>query len=223
MSIRILLASVVLVLASVATSFQAQSSASSSSSVLLAGESLGPGESLTSANGAYELSLGEHGNLVLRWLGQITWRVSSRPGSQLTLSKGGNLQLLKGANVSWSTNTKGNKNPGLWLQDDGNLVLYAKAGPYWSAGTATPTVALSVKPAYDDDAPDPMVITYQGKYWALTTGTVVGNHLQVLRADNPIGPYVPYQTGIYGASALPNVPAWQTMDTQTSPGAYFYA
>lgn len=222
-SVRILLASVVLVLASVASSFEAQSSASSSSAVLLAGESLVAGQSLTSANGAYVLSLGEHGNLVLRWLGQVTWRVSSRPGSQLTLSHGGNLQLLKGASVSWATNTKGHKDPGLWLQDDGNLVLYAKAGPYWAAGTATPTVALSSKPAYNGDAPDPMVIRYQGKYWALTTGTAVGNHLQVLRAESPLGPYAPFPTGSYGASALPNVPSWQTMDTQTSPGAYFYA
>ena len=197
--------------------------ASSTTAGLAAGESLAAGGSISSANGAYTLALGAGGTLTLKWLGQITWKVIGKAGSTLTLKPGGNLQLAKGDLVSWQTNTRGHTKPVLWLQDDGNLVLYDRSAPYWAAGTATPVVSPSVNPAYDGDAPDPMVVKHVGKFWALTTGTVAGHHLQVLRADAPRGPYSPYVTGAEGASALPVVPAWQTLDTQTSPGVFYYA
>ena len=95
--------------------------------------------------------------------------------------------------------------------------------------TVTPTVA----PAFAGDAPDPDVVydPTDGTYFAFSTGTRLASYLQVL-CDLPttgLGTPVPgsLQTGWtpcpgfpYGASALPDPPAWQQRATQNAPGVY---
>jgi hypothetical protein len=73
------------------------------------GEKLERGQSLTSRNGAYTLTLQDDGNLVLY--------TSDKP--------------------VWHTDTKGAKDVRLLLQDDRNLVLYGFDGPAWSFNTQT--------------------------------------------------------------------------------------
>jgi hypothetical protein len=61
-----------------------------------------------------------------------------------------------------------------------------------------------------------------GTYYAFTTGTALGNHIQALTTTgSPASGWQPY-TGGYGSSALPNPPSWETVNTQTSPGVFFY-
>ena len=85
------------------------------------------------------------------------------------------------------------------------------------------SVAASDAPAFDGDAPDPDIVTSGSTYYAFTTGTALGNHLQVL-VDTSGSPESGWRstTGLsYGSSALPVVPAWEQVDTQTSPGVFY--
>jgi hypothetical protein len=86
------------------------------------------------------------------------------------------------------------------------------------------SIVVSQTPAFAGDAPDPDVVYSNGTYYAFTTGTPLGNHLQALinTSGNPASGWGPYTTGGFGSSALPAVPSWQTMNTQTSPGVFFY-
>ena len=85
------------------------------------------------------------------------------------------------------------------------------------------TVSASPTPAFAGDAPDPDVIYSDGTYYAFTTGTALGNHLQALidTSGDPAGGWRSYTGLPYGSSALPATPAWETPDTQTSPGVFF--
>ncbi len=57
-------------------------------------------------------------------------------------------------------------------------------------------------------------------YYAFTTGTALGNHLQALvdTSGSPTVGMAILHRPDYGSSALPAVPAWEQADTQTSPG-----
>ena len=79
----------------------------------------------------------------------------------------------------------------------------------------------SQSPAYANDAPDPDLLYSGGTYYAFTTGTALGNHIQALTSASPAAGWQPY-TGGFGSSALPSPPAWETVNTQTSPGVFFY-
>ena len=79
----------------------------------------------------------------------------------------------------------------------------------------------SPSPAYGNDAADPDVVYSGGTYYAFTTGTPLGNHIQALTSGSPASGWQPF-TGGFGSSALPNPPAWETSNTQTSPGVFFY-
>jgi ribosomal protein L24E len=87
------------------------------------------------------------------------------------------------------------------------------------------SVIASQTPAFAGDAPDPDIVYSNGTYYAFTTGTVLGNHLQALvdTSGNPSTGWGSYTGQPFGSSALPAPPAWQTMATQTSPGVFFYA
>ena len=112
------------------------------------------------------------------------------------------------------------------------VVLCAAAGAAGSAGAAPAgprSQAIGVvgsppeAPAYAADAPDPDVVESAGVFYAFTTGTVAGNYLQAL-VDTGGDPATGWTTfsGPRGSSALPDPPAWETPDTQTSPGVFFY-
>ena len=86
------------------------------------------------------------------------------------------------------------------------------------------TVAPSQTPAFPGDAPDPDVVYSAGTYYAFTTGTALGNHLQALvdTTGSPASGWRSYTGLSYGSSALPVTPSWETPNTQTSPGVFFF-
>ena len=85
--------------------------------------------------------------------------------------------------------------------------------------------AAPATPAYGGDAGDPDVVESAGTYYAFSTGTALGNHLQALvdTSGNPQTGWRSYTGTTFGSTALPNVPAWEAVNTQTSPGVFFYA
>jgi hypothetical protein len=86
------------------------------------------------------------------------------------------------------------------------------------------TIAPSSSPAFNGDAPDPDVVRDGPDYYAFTTGTVLGNHIQALvdTSGSPQSGWRSYTGTSYGSTALPNVPDWETPNTQTSPGVFFW-
>jgi hypothetical protein len=86
------------------------------------------------------------------------------------------------------------------------------------------TIAPSSSPGFIGDAPDPDVVRDGPDYYAFTTGTVLGNHIQALvdTSGSPQSGWRSYTGTSYGSTALPNVPDWETPNTQTSPGVFFW-
>ncbi len=99
-----------------------------------------------------------------------------------------------------------------------------EATPASAQGATQLTVEPSASPAFDGDAPDPSVVTVGSTYYAFTTGTALGNHIQALvdTSGSPSSGWRSY-TGVgFGSSALPVTPAWEAVNTQTSPGVFFW-
>jgi LysM repeat protein len=106
---------------------------------LAEGQKLVKGESLTSSNGAYTLTLQDDGNLVLAARGHAIW-ASETNGEDVVraeVQSDGNFVLYTADKPVWHTDTKGKKNVRLVLQDDRNLVLYSADGSAWSTKTET--------------------------------------------------------------------------------------
>ncbi|HYX98688.1 MAG TPA: LysM peptidoglycan-binding domain-containing protein [Mycobacterium sp.] len=109
------------------------------SDTLTEGQKLVKGESLTSSNGAYTLTLQDDGNLVLASRGHAIW-ASGTNGEDVVraeVQSDGNFVLYTADKPVWHTDTKGKKNVRLVLQDDRNLVLYSADGSAWSTKTET--------------------------------------------------------------------------------------
>lgn len=106
---------------------------------LTEGQKLGKGDSLTSNNGAYTLTLQEDGNLVLAARGEAVWATGTngQDVQRAEVQTDGNFVLYTPDKPIWHTDTKGKKNVKLVLQDDRNLVLYAADGPAWTSRTDT--------------------------------------------------------------------------------------
>jgi len=109
------------------------------SDTLTAGQRLVRGESLTSNNGAYTLTLQDDGNLVLASRGQAIWASSTngQDAVRAEVQPDGNFVVYTADKPVWHTDTQGKKDVKLVLQDDRNLVLYAADGPAWSTKTET--------------------------------------------------------------------------------------
>jgi len=106
---------------------------------LTEGQKLVKGESLTSSNGAYTLTLQDDGNLVLASRGHAIW-ASGTDGEDVVraeVQSDGNFVVYTADKPVWHTDTKGKKNVRLVLQDDRNLVLYSADGSAWSTKTET--------------------------------------------------------------------------------------
>ncbi len=88
------------------------------------------------------------------------------------------------------------------------------------APAARIAVSLPASPSFAANAGDPDVVLSNGVYYAFTTGTALGNHIQVVinTSGNPAAGYGSYTGHPYGSTALPTTPGWQQADTQTSPG-----
>jgi nucleoid-associated protein YgaU len=109
------------------------------SDTLTAGQKLVRGESLTSSNGAYTLTLQDDGNLVLASRGQSIWATATNGQDvvRAEVQPDGNFVVYTADKPVWHTDTKGKKDVRLVLQDDRNLVLYSSDGPAWSTKTET--------------------------------------------------------------------------------------
>ncbi len=106
---------------------------------LTEGQKLVRGESLTSNNGAYTLTLQDDGNLVLASRGKALWATGTNGQDvvRAEVQRDGNFVVYTADKPVWATNTKGKKDVRLVLQDDRNLVLYAAGGAAWSTKTET--------------------------------------------------------------------------------------
>ncbi len=124
---------------------------------LTEGQKLVKGDSLTSSNGAYTLTLQDDGNLVLASRGHAIW-ASGTDGQDVVraeVQKDGNFVVYTADKPVWHTDTKGKKNVRLVLQDDRNLVLYSGDGTAWSTKTETdapppPEPAAEAAPAAEE-------------------------------------------------------------------------
>src|SRR5580704_1617067 len=85
---------------------------------------------------------------------------------------------------------------------------------------AAVTVSASTTPAFAGDAGDPDVVYSAGTYFAFTTGTPLGNHIQALVSSSASGGYHSYTGQSFGSTALATTPGWETTNTQTSPGVF---
>jgi hypothetical protein len=120
---------------------------------------LEPGQSLTSRNGAYALTLQGDGNLVLAAGGQAVWATGTNGQNvvRAEVQTDGNFVLYTPDKPVWDTDTKGAKDVRLLLQDDRNPVLYGFDGPAWASDTQISTAATDAPPpppAADETAPD---------------------------------------------------------------------
>jgi hypothetical protein len=101
------------------------------------GDTLKPGERLTSDNQQYTLVLEQDGNLVL-YAGRRALWASNTQGQRVqvcTMQSDGNLVLsLRNGQPIWSTNTSDKPGSFLILQNDGNLVIY-QPYPVWASNT----------------------------------------------------------------------------------------
>jgi LysM repeat protein len=106
---------------------------------LTGGQKIVKGESLTSSNGAYTLTLQDDGNLVLASRGHAIWssKTNGEDVVRAEVQTDGNFVLYTADKPVWHTDTKGKKNVRLVLQDDRNLVLYSADGSAWSSKTET--------------------------------------------------------------------------------------
>ncbi|HZM57637.1 MAG TPA: family 43 glycosylhydrolase [Acidimicrobiales bacterium] len=98
------------------------------------------------------------------------------------------------------------------------------AGAALQRSASSLTVATPGAPAFDGDAPDADVVTSGSTYYAFTTGTALGNHIQVLvdTSGSSTSGWRSTTGQNYGSSALPVVPSWEQVDTQTSPGVFYW-
>ena len=101
------------------------------------GDTLRPGERLTSDNQQYTLVLEQNGNLVL-YAGRRALWASNTQGQRVQtciMQSDGNLVLLlRNGQPVWSTNTTDKPGSFLVLQNDGNLVIY-QPYPVWASNT----------------------------------------------------------------------------------------
>lgn len=110
---------------------------------LLAGDTLGPEQSITSPSGRYRLVYQGDGNLVLYDGSTALWAsaTNGQAVGHCDMQHDGNLVIYApDGSPLWATDTWHSPGSRLDLQDDGNLVLYApdNAVP-WSSNTWVPT------------------------------------------------------------------------------------
>ena len=106
---------------------------------MVAGQSLGVGNQLTSCDGRFRLVLQGDGNLVLYKNGtQALWHTSTFGNAAhfAWMQPDGNFVLYNTAmQALWHAGTFGNPGAHLALQNDGNLVIYRNGVALWHTGT----------------------------------------------------------------------------------------
>lgn len=200
-------------------------------STLPAGSSLSPGSSLVAPGGRFRLVMQAGGNLVLSWLTRPIFasNTAGHSGAHATMERDGNFVVSSGSTTLWSSHSGGHKTGSFTLsvQRNGDLSIHdARGVRIWSSHTETTAVRVlpEASPAFNGDAGDPDVMSYRGTFYAFTTGTALGNHIQVLvdTSGNPQRAWHSYDNLPYGSSALPVAPSWEQPNTQTSPSVIHY-
>jgi hypothetical protein len=104
------------------------------------GETLAPGQQITSPSGRYRFVYQADGNLVLYDAAGATWasHTSGKPAGVCIMQADGNLVVYApGPHALWASRTAGHRGSSLVLQDDGNTVIHAPDGhPLWATNTA---------------------------------------------------------------------------------------
>jgi hypothetical protein len=106
--------------------------------LLTRGEYLGPGQSVTSCDGRFRLTMQTDGNLVLYQGTTALWYTSTHgTGAQKAIMQtDGNFVVYDGSNnARWHTWTYNNPGAHLAVQNDGNLVVYQGSTALWWSGT----------------------------------------------------------------------------------------
>ncbi|HXP02422.1 MAG TPA: SGNH/GDSL hydrolase family protein [Luteibacter sp.] len=105
------------------------------------GEGITPGQSVVSCDGGYHLDLQLDSNFVLYkgdtsiWL-PSPWTYNSGAG-ELRLEADGNLVVYSSLGTKiWQSGSGGHTSARLFVQGDGNTVIYDDNGPIWNTGTA---------------------------------------------------------------------------------------
>jgi nucleoid-associated protein YgaU len=198
------------------------------SDTLTEGQKLVRGESLTSNNGAYTLTLQDDGNLVLASRGQAIWATSTNGQDvvRAEVQPDGNFVLYTADKPVWHTNTQGKKDVKLVLQDDRNLVLYASDGAAWSTKTETDAPPPAPEPAAEEAEPEaaaepvgeaaPEAATASEPEPAVRTYTVESGDSLWAIAERFYGDGSKYQV-IADASGIPNPDLIQPGQVLTIP------
>lgn len=143
---------------------------------LVRGQVLASGQSRTSANGRYKLTMGTDGTLT-QYDGTIAiWQLKlNSPGAWLTLQKDGNLVAYSATGtVLWATNTRTGGT--LTVQNDGNLVLYSQGGyVLWTKANGGTVVTRSTLTRGQSLATGQSLVSANGKYTLMlqTDGNLV--------------------------------------------------
>ena len=118
---------------------------------LSTGQGLRFNESIRSPNGLYKLTQQSDGKLVLAKLGNRALWTQATKASWTTMQDNGNLVSYLYTKGVWATNTGGNGDSQLQLQDDGNLVLYRSSddAATWASKTRQKTPPAQVTTTTD--------------------------------------------------------------------------
>ncbi|WP_078293935.1 LysM peptidoglycan-binding domain-containing protein [Mycobacterium sp. D16R24] len=125
---------------------------------LTEGQKLEAGQSITSNNGAYSLTLQQDGNLVLSEYDTVVWATGTNGTSpeRAEVQSDGNFVLYADGKPVWHSDTEGKDNVRLVLQDDRNLVLYSGDTPAWATATTSDTPPVPpAAPAEEAPAEEP--------------------------------------------------------------------
>ena len=179
------------------------------SSTMMPGESLSPGESISSPSGKYQLILQHDGNLVLYDTdGPVAlWdsRTVGRSDRTLVMQPDGNLVLYElpvtPFDVLWHSRTYGWPGAFLTVRDDGTVTIGDSDGRVlWTAGASTPDVGLAGSKHVVYGVSDQRV-------WLVgADGSLVDTYLVSGRVGTPApGRYRVFSKSVYAWSFTPGV------------------
>jgi VCBS repeat-containing protein len=104
------------------------------------GSALTAGQSITSPNGVYRLTMQGDGNLVEYDRGSVVWAAGTDPtGASAVMQGDGNFVVYDGSNHAlWASDTSGQAGATLLLGDTGVAVVSVDGATIWAPGTLSP-------------------------------------------------------------------------------------